>query len=85
MRRRFGILVLGLLVPGAFGRAETFTVDPGQSDVAFSLADVFHFGHGKLHVESGTVQFDLARQISPAPSWLQPAAARAATILAIAR
>lgn len=41
---RFGILVLGLLIPGAFGRAETFTVDPGQSDVAFSLADVFHFG-----------------------------------------
>ena len=54
---RFGILVLGLLIPGAFGQAETFTVDPGQSDVAFSLADVLHSVHGKLHVESGTVQF----------------------------
>jgi hypothetical protein len=41
---RFGILVLGLLISGAFGQAETFTVDPGQSDFAFSLANVLHFG-----------------------------------------
>ncbi len=44
---RFGILALGLLIPGPFGQAETFTVDPGQSDVAFSLADVLHFGAGE--------------------------------------
>ena len=60
IRKRFGILVLVFLVPGAFGQAETFIVDPGQSDVAFSLADVLHSVHGKFHVESGTVQFDLS-------------------------
>ena len=47
MRRLFVILVIALLVlPGAFGQAETFTVNPGQS--AFSMADVLHSVHGAM-------------------------------------
>ena len=51
-------LLVFLATPIAFAQHETFTVDPGKSDVAFALPDVMHTVHGTFHVESGTIQFD---------------------------
>jgi polyisoprenoid-binding protein YceI len=44
--------------PGAFAQHETFTVNPGMSQVEFSLAGSDHGTHGTFHVQSGTVSFD---------------------------
>lgn len=52
-------LAVGLLCcPGAFGQSETFTADPAQSTVGFTLTDVLHTVHGTFQLQSGVVQFD---------------------------
>ncbi|MGB7548425.1 MAG: YceI family protein [Terracidiphilus sp.] len=47
-----------LLAPGAFAQPQTFTVNPGASQVAFLLGGADHGTHGTFHVESGMVDFD---------------------------
>ncbi len=47
-----------LLVPGAFAQPQTFTVNPGASQVAFLLGGSDHGTRGTFHVESGLVDFD---------------------------
>ncbi len=59
MRVCFGVFLCALLgLPAGLAQNETFTVNPGQSDVAFSLGDVLHAVHGGFKVASGSVQFD---------------------------
>jgi polyisoprenoid-binding protein YceI len=42
----------------AFAQGKTFTVNPDQSEVAFSLGDVLHQVHGTFHIQNGSVQFE---------------------------
>ena len=50
--------LLFALSPFAFAQQQTFTVNPAQSQIAFTLGDVLHSVHGTFHVQSGTIQFD---------------------------
>ena len=52
-------LVLSLsLAPAAFAQRQTFTVNPGTSQVAFTLAATGHTVQGTFGVQSGTINFD---------------------------
>lgn len=42
----------------ALAQHQTFTVDPGASQVAFTLGGNGHHVNGTFHVQSGTVDFD---------------------------
>ncbi len=58
MRACFSAFLLVLLgIPG-YAQAKTFSINPEQSEVVFSLGDVLHQVHGTFHVQSGSVQFD---------------------------
>lgn len=53
------------IVPAALAQHETFTVNPGASQVAFSLGGSGHHVQGTFHVQSGSIEFDpSARKIS---------------------
>lgn len=52
------VVLTVLLAPLAFAQHQTFTVNPGASQVAFTLGGSDHGVHGTFHVESGTVAFD---------------------------
>jgi polyisoprenoid-binding protein YceI len=54
------LLFLVVTLSRASAPAETFTVNPAQSEVTFSFADALHAVKGTFHVESGTIQFDPA-------------------------
>ncbi|HUX44875.1 MAG TPA: YceI family protein [Terracidiphilus sp.] len=47
-----------LLAPLAHAQHQTFTVNPGASQVSFFLAGSDHGVHGTFHVQSGMVDFD---------------------------
>ncbi len=59
---RFLIVALSaaLVCPGgsAFGEQRTFTLDPGQTKVDFTLGDVLHTVHGEFRLKRGTIQLD---------------------------
>lgn len=66
MRTSFGILLfVAIAGPMAFAEGKILAVNPNQSVVAFSLADVLHSVHGTFHVESGTVKVDRSSQAKP--------------------
>ena len=50
-------IVLSLGV-AASAQQQTFTVNPGASNIGFALAGTGHEVHGIFHVTSGTIQFD---------------------------
>src|SRR5277367_6878994 len=57
--RTWGLYFLWILtIPTGLAQDKTFSVDPGQSEIAFSLGDVLHRVHGTFHIQSGSVQFD---------------------------
>jgi polyisoprenoid-binding protein YceI len=59
--RTWGLYFLWILtIPTGLAQDKTFSVDPGQSEIAFSLGDVLHRVHGTFHIQSGSVQFDHA-------------------------
>jgi polyisoprenoid-binding protein YceI len=59
LRAQFGaLLLLHLGISTAFAQSKTFTVNPDQSEVAFSLGDVLHQVHGTFHIQNGNVSFD---------------------------
>jgi polyisoprenoid-binding protein YceI len=43
---------------------ETFTIEPAQSHVAFTLGDIFHTVHGTFQMKSGTIHFDPATGVA---------------------
>jgi polyisoprenoid-binding protein YceI len=43
---------------GACAQQQTFTVNPGTSNIGFALTGTGHEVHGTFHVSSGTIQFD---------------------------
>lgn len=47
-----------LCASAAFAQHQNFTVDPGASQVAFSLAGTGHHVNGTFHVQSGSINFD---------------------------
>jgi len=49
---------------GALAQQQTFTVNPGSSQVAFSLNGSDHGTHGTFHVQAGMVTFDHSGKIS---------------------
>lgn len=58
------ILASALLFAGsAFAQSQTFKVDPGSSQILFSLGDVLHSVHGTFHVQSGSINFDRSSQM----------------------
>jgi polyisoprenoid-binding protein YceI len=57
--RTWGLYLLWILtIPAGLAQDKTFRVDPGSSEIAFSLGDVLHHVHGTFHLRSGSVQFD---------------------------
>ncbi|MGA3080798.1 MAG: YceI family protein [Terracidiphilus sp.] len=50
------------LAPAAFAQHQAFSVNPDASQVAFSLGGNFHHVEGTFHVQSGTIDFDRAKQ-----------------------
>jgi polyisoprenoid-binding protein YceI len=55
----FLILALSLaLAPVAFAQHQTFTVNPDQSKVAFSLGGNTHHVDGNFRVQSGSIDYD---------------------------
>jgi len=49
-----------LMATGSFGQERVFQLNPGQSEVDFTLADVLHTVHGKFQLKSGVLRFDPA-------------------------
>ncbi len=49
-------------VSGALAQHQTFTVNPEQSQVAFSLGGNTHHVQGTFHVQSGSIDFDPSAQ-----------------------
>jgi len=47
-----------LLATAAFAQHQTFTVNPGVSQVAFALGGSGHHVQGTFHVQSGSIDFD---------------------------
>ena len=47
-----------LLATAAFAQHQTFTVNPGASQVAFALGGSGHHVQGTFHVQSGSISFD---------------------------
>ncbi len=41
-----------------FAQERVFQLDPGKSEVDFTLGDVLHTVHGKFQLKSGTLRFD---------------------------
>jgi polyisoprenoid-binding protein YceI len=58
-RSAFALLSL-ILAPAAFAQHQTFTVNPGASEVAFSLGGNTHHVQGTFHVKQGVIDFDRA-------------------------
>jgi polyisoprenoid-binding protein YceI len=59
LRRGFGVLLLLIsVIARGSAQVETFTVNPEQSAVGFSLGDVLHQVHGTFRIRSGIVQFN---------------------------
>ncbi len=59
LRTGFGVLLLLVsAIASGSGQAETFTVNPEQSEVVFSLGDVLHQVHGRFRIQRGSVQFN---------------------------
>jgi polyisoprenoid-binding protein YceI len=52
------------IAQGALAQHQTFTVNPGSSQVAFLLNGSDHGTHGTFHVQSGMVDFDHSGKIS---------------------
>jgi polyisoprenoid-binding protein YceI len=50
------------IVPVMFGQHETFTVNPGTSQVAFALGGSGHHVQGTFHLQSGSISFDQSAQ-----------------------
>jgi polyisoprenoid-binding protein YceI len=50
------------IVPAVFGQHETFTVNPGTSQVAFALGGSGHHVQGTFHLQSGSITFDPSAQ-----------------------
>lgn len=56
---RSAIFVSSLLfASGAFAQHQTFTVDPGTSQVSWALGGGGHHVNGTFHVQSGSIDFD---------------------------
>jgi len=64
LRRNIFILALALLVlslaPPAAAQETVLELDPGQTQVSFTLGDVLHTVHGIFKLKRGTVKFDPA-------------------------
>lgn len=61
MLNSFRRVALMLIVFGAaslYAQEETFQLDPGKSEVDFTLGDVLHTVHGKFQLRSGILRFD---------------------------
>jgi hypothetical protein len=62
LRTGIGVFLVALLgIPAGRAQGKTFIVNPGQSEVMFSLADVLHQVHGTFQLQSGKVQFEGSR------------------------
>ena len=50
------------IAPVAFAQAQTFTINPDTSQVAFTLGGLGHHVQGTFHVQSGSIDFDPGAQ-----------------------
>jgi polyisoprenoid-binding protein YceI len=53
-----GLAIVLSLGAAASAQQQTFTVNPGASNIGFALTGTGHEVHGIFHVISGTIQFD---------------------------
>lgn len=59
LRNGTGVFLVALLgIPAGRAQDKTFIVNPGRSELMFSLGDVVHQVHGTVQVQSGKVQFE---------------------------
>jgi polyisoprenoid-binding protein YceI len=59
MRKHLGVVLLGLVgFSTAHAHGTEFVINPGPSEVVFSLGDVLHHVRGTFRVQRGMVQFD---------------------------
>jgi polyisoprenoid-binding protein YceI len=58
--RHIAFLVLSGLLSGRFAHAQqkTFTLDPAQTKVNFTVDSTLHTVHGDFHLKRGSIQFD---------------------------
>jgi len=60
--RRIALLILGGLLPTLLAQAQqkTFTLDPAQTKVNFTVDSTLHTVHGDFRLKRGSIQFDNA-------------------------
>jgi len=60
--RRISLPILCGLLPGLLAQAQqkTFTLDPAQTKVSFTVDSTLHTVHGDFHLKRGSIQFDNA-------------------------
>jgi len=61
IQRKLKVIAIALLILAAtasFAQQRVFQLDPAQSEVDFTLADVLHTVHGKFQLKSGVLRFD---------------------------
>lgn len=56
--RNFGIALFLSCGVAAFAQQQTFTVNPGASNIGFALSGTGHEVHGVFHVSSGSIEYD---------------------------
>jgi polyisoprenoid-binding protein YceI len=58
--RQIAFFVLFALLSGGFAQAQqkTFTLDPAQTKVNFTVDSTLHTVHGDFHLKRGSIQFD---------------------------
>lgn len=58
---KWALITLALLTATSlFAQEQVFRLDPAQSEVDFTLADILHTVHGKFRLRSGVLRFDPA-------------------------
>jgi polyisoprenoid-binding protein YceI len=56
----FDLFLMALISSALFAQEQVFTLDPGRSQVAWTLGDVLHTVHGTFQLKSGVLRFDSA-------------------------
>src|SRR3954452_22786179 len=58
--RHIALFILSVMFTAAVGSAQqrTFTLDPAQTKVNFTVDSTLHTVHGDFHLKRGSIQFD---------------------------